>query len=95
MPSSRTTLPFRLRLQSRTPRGRPASREVLGCVVIRRITDDAGRTWRVREFRSSTGLGLFFRCEVPGVRSEARAAVAPLESLGEDDLLVLLRAIDE
>ena len=64
---------------------------MLGCVVVRRITDDAGRAWRVREFRSTTGTGLFFRCEIPGIRAEIRAASASLESLGEDDLVQLLQ----
>lgn len=71
---------------------RHASREQLGCVVVRRITDDVGRAWRVREFRSMTGLGLFFRCDVPGVRAETRAAIAPLESLDEEQLIELLQA---
>jgi hypothetical protein len=39
-----------------------------------------------------SGLGLFFRCEVPGVRAEARAAVAPLESMNEERLIDLLQA---
>jgi hypothetical protein len=59
---------------------------------VRRVTDDVGRAWRVREFRSSTGLGLFFRCDVPGVRAETRAAVAPLEAMDEDRLVELLQA---
>lgn len=66
-------------------------RTSLGCVVIRRITDDAGRAWRVREFRSHTGLGLFFRCEIPGIRAETRVANASLESLDEDRLVDLLQ----
>jgi len=73
-------------------RGRHTGRGELGCVVVRRITDDAGRTWRVREFRSTSGVGLFFRCEIPGVRAETRAAVAPLESIDEDRLVELLQA---
>lgn len=39
-----------------------------------------------------TGLGLFFRCDVPGVRAETRAAIAPLESLDEEQLIELLQA---
>lgn len=73
-------------------RSRHAGRQELGCVVVRRITDDAGRAWRVREFRSTSGVGLFFRCEIPGVRAETRAAVAPLESIDEDSLVELLQA---
>jgi hypothetical protein len=66
--------------------------EALGCFVVRRISDDAGRSWRVREFRSTSGIGLFFRCDVPGVRAETRAALAPLESMDEDRLVDLLQA---
>jgi hypothetical protein len=86
---------YRGRATSRVIRGRPETREPLGCVVVRRITDDAGRAWRVREFRSNTGIGLFFRCEVPGIRAETRAAVAPLESLDEDQLVDLLQSGSE
>ena len=90
----RTPPTFRPR---RAPRSvtRPAPRPSLGCVVIRRITDDAGRAWRVREFRSNTGIGLFFRCDIPGIRAETRAAVAPLESLSEERLVVLLQNVSE
>jgi hypothetical protein len=49
----------------------------------------------VREFRSATGVGLFFRCEIPGVRAETRAAVAPLESMDEERLVDLLQAGNE
>jgi len=86
---------YRGRARSRVIQGRPETREPLGCVVVRRITDDAGRAWRVREFRSNTGIGLFFRCEVPGIRAETRAAVAPLESLDEDQLVDLLQSGSE
>jgi hypothetical protein len=34
---------------------------------------------------------LFFRCDVPGIRAETRAAVAPLESLDDDRLIDLLQ----
>ena len=91
MLSFRTPL-FRVTRPSRVAGSRNASREELGCVAVRRITDDAGRAWRVREFRSQTGLGLFFRCEVPSVRAETRAAVAALESLDEERLVDLLQA---
>ena len=88
---------FRIsRVRGRTPSrmvpGRHQSREELGCVAVRRITDDAGRVWRVREFRSHSGFGLFFRCEIPGIRSEARAAAAPLQSMDEDRLVYLLQS---
>ena len=83
---------FRVTAPSRVVRSRRTGREGLGCVAVRRITDDAGRAWRVREFRSQTGMGLFFRCEVPGVPAETRAAVAALESMDEECLVNLLQA---
>lgn len=86
---------YRTRTPTRVVRPRHLSQQALGCVVVRRITDDAGRAWRVREFRSSRGLGLFFRCDIPGVRSEARAAVAPLESLDEERLIEMLQNASE
>jgi len=95
MLSARTPTFFRSRTPSRVVGHRHVNREPLGCVVVRRIIDDAGRAWRVREFRSVSGLGLFFRCEVPGVRAEARAAVAPLESMNEERLVDLLQAGSE
>ena len=95
MLSVRTPTFLRPRTPSRIVRHRHVAREPLGCVVVRRITDDVGRAWRVREFRSTSGLGLFFRCDVPGVPAETRAAVAPLESLDEERLIELLQAGDE
>lgn len=95
MPLVRSPAFIRTRAPSRVVRSRHVDLGDLGCVVIRRITDDAGRGWRVREFRSTSGLGLFFRCEVPGVRSETRAASAPLESLDEERLIELLQAGSE
>lgn len=82
---------IRLRPPARVVHSRQPSREPLGCVAVRRVTDDAGRAWRVREFRSPTGLGLFFRCEIPGIRAETRAAVAALESMDEERLVELLQ----
>ena len=82
---------YRLRAPSRVIQRRHNSTKAFGCVVVRRITDDAGRAWRVREFRSATGMGLFFRCDVPGIRAETRAAVAPLESLDDERLINLLQ----
>ena len=82
---------LRVRTSSRVVRSRHVSREALGCVVVRRITDDAGRGWRVREFRSQGGVGLFFSCDVPGIRAETRASSAVLESLCEEDLVSLLQ----
>jgi hypothetical protein len=84
-------MPYWMRPPTRVVRARHLSHEALGCIVVRRITDDAGRAWRVREFRSNRGLGLFFRCDVPGVRAETRSAVAPLESLDEDRLVQMLQ----
>ena len=94
MASFRTSR-LRMTRPARAVRSRHTSHEGLGCVAVRRITDDAGRAWRVREFRSQTGLGLFFRCEVPGVRAETRAAVAALESMNEECLVDLLQAGDQ
>jgi hypothetical protein len=83
------------RVRSRTPsrviRDHHVGHEVLGCIVVRRITDDAGRAWRVREFASHAGVGLFFRCEIPGVRAETRAAPGTLESMDEERLVDLLQ----
>jgi hypothetical protein len=92
MRSTRTPTFLRSRSPSRVIRSRHVTREALGCIVVRRITDDVGRAWRVREFRSSTGLGLYFRCDVPGVPAETRAAFAPLESMEEERLVDLLQA---
>jgi hypothetical protein len=86
---------YRVRPASRVVRSRHVDRDALGCVVVRRITDDAGRAWRVREFRTHTGLGFFFRCEIPGIRAEARAAAAPLESMDEERLVDLLQSFTE
>ena len=82
----------RHRAPSRVIRNRHVSQEALGCIVVRHITDDAGRAWRVREFRSHAGVGLFFRCEIPGVRAETRAAFGTLESMDEERLIDLLQA---
>src|SRR5687768_10763537 len=89
MRSMRTPTYARLRAPMRVVRTRTSHREGFGCFVVRRITDDAGRAWRVREFRSTAGIGLFFRCDVPGIRAETRAAVAPLESMDEERLVDL------
>ncbi len=81
-----------MRPPSRIHGSRRVRDAALGCFVVRRITDDAGRAWRVREFHSPTGVGLFFRCDVPGIRAETRAAVAPLESLDDERLVTLLQS---
>ena len=86
---------YRTRTPTRLIRSRHLTHEALGCVVVRRITDDAGRAWRVREFRSTRGLGFFFRCDIPGVRAETRAAVAPLESMDEERLVEMLQNASE
>lgn len=93
-------LPFRAprvrtRPITRTVNTRQVRREAFGCIVVRRITDDAGRAWRVREFRSHMGVGLFFQCEVPGIRAETRAASAALESMDAERLVELLQADSE
>jgi hypothetical protein len=86
---------YRVRASSRAVRSRHVTLDSLGCFVVRRVTDDAGRSWRVREFRSTRGLGLLFRCEIPGIRSETRAITAPLESLDEERLVDLLQSRNE
>ena len=43
---TRTAPIFRPRTPTRLPRVRRPHPEALGCVVVRRITDDAGRAWR-------------------------------------------------
>jgi hypothetical protein len=66
-----------------------------GCVVIRRIADDRGREWRVRQLWSGTSNGLLFQCMVPGVRSEVHPMHAPLESLTDDELVLALGPADD
>jgi hypothetical protein len=83
---------YRVRPPTRIHRSRRVRDDALGCIVVRRITDDAGRAWRVREFHSAAGVGLFFRCDVAGIRSETRAAFAPLESLDDERLVDLLQS---
>lgn len=80
---------------NRPRRPPPRSAQPLGCVVVRRITDDLGRGWRVREFRTHAGTGLLFRCEVPGVRAEVRALQAPLEWLDDEELAAALRGAED
>ena len=66
-----------------------------GCNVVRRITDDLGREWRVRELRSENCHGLLFQCVIRGVRSEIRPMRGPLETLTDDELLVTLGSTDD
>ena len=64
-----------------------------GCIVVRRITDDRGREWRIRQLWSEHCHGLLFQCTVRGVRSEVRPMRGPIESLTDDELVdALLRA---
>ena len=65
-----------------------------GCVVVRRITDDLGRGWRVRELASGPGVTLLFQSDIRGVRSEIRSSREPLESLGDEDVLAVLLPIE-
>jgi hypothetical protein len=69
--------------------------EHLGCVAVRRIADDRGREWRVRELSAATGHALLFECEVPGVRSEVRPVRLPMESLSDDDLAAALAPMED
>ena len=66
-----------------------------GCVVIRRITDDLGREWRVRQLWSEHCHGLLFQCTVRGIRSEVRPMRGSLESLTDDELLTALMPADD
>ncbi len=66
-----------------------------GCTVVRRITDDRGREWRVRQLWSENCHGLLFQCIVRGIRSEVRPMRAPLESLTDDELLTALSPADD
>ena len=66
-----------------------------GCTVIRRITDDRGREWRVRQLRSESCHGLLFQCAASGVRSEVRPMRGHLESLTDDELLIALAPADD
>ncbi len=66
-----------------------------GCTVIRRITDERGREWRVRRLWSENCHGLLFQCSVRGVRSEVRPMRGPLEALTNDELLDALLPTDD
>ena len=66
-----------------------------GCTVVRRITDDRGREWRVRQLWSENCQGLLFQCDVRGVRSEVRPVRGHLESLTDDELLVVLAPAED
>jgi len=63
--------------------------------VLRRIADDHGREWCVREVCSPAGHALIFQCTVHGVRSEIRAADAPLASLSDDAIAGALVRLDD
>ena len=66
-----------------------------GCIVVRRITDDRGRGWRVRQLWSENCHGLLFQCEVRGIRSEVRPMRRPLESLTDEELIMALAPTDD
>ena len=66
-----------------------------GCTVVRRITDDRGREWRVRQLWSENCHGLLFQCTVRGIRSEVRPMRGPLESLTDDELVSALAPTDD
>ena len=72
-----------------------AERPPHGCIVVRRITDDRGRGWRVRQLWSENCHGLLFQCEVRGVRSEVRPMRGPLESLTDEELVMALAPSDD
>lgn len=78
------------------PRSLPHHPRVpLGCVVVRRIADDCGRSWRVRPLALTGGPALLFQCEVPGLRSEVRPLRSPLDALTDEALLTLLSPSDD
>ena len=66
-----------------------------GCVVVRRVVDDRGREWRVRQLASENCHGLLFQCEVRGVRSEVRPLREPLDSLSDEDLVTALAPAED
>lgn len=74
---------------------RTLSSSSLGCAVVRRVTDDRGRSWRVRQLPSAGGHTLLFQCEVPGPRAEVRASGSPLDLLDDDALLDELMTITD
>jgi len=66
-----------------------------GCAVVRRITDERGREWRVRQLWSENCHGLLFQCAVRGIRSEVRPMRGSLESLTDDELVSALAPTDD
>jgi hypothetical protein len=74
---------------------------------LRRIVDDCGRSWTVREFAALTigeavggetllrVSGFHFRCEQPGQLSQLRRAWLPLAALSDDDLLAMIQRQDD
>ena len=78
-----------------SPLERASGPPVHGCRVVRNITDDHGRDWRVRQLWSENCHGLLFQCAVPGVRSEVRPIRAPLETLTDDELVTALLPADD
>ena len=77
------------------PRERIAEAVGNGCIVVRRIIDDRGREWRVRQLWSERCHGLLFQCSVRGVRSEIRPMRGPLEALTDEELLIALAPADD
>ena len=74
---------------------RRASTAALGGAVVRRIADDRGREWRVRQVLTPAGQALLFQCVVRGVRPELRAVRTPLDSLSDDELVTALETVEE
>lgn len=83
--------------------GSPAAQAALGiverprhgCNIVRRITDDRGREWRVRQLWSENCHGLLYECAVRGVRSEIRPVRGHLETMTDAELLVALAPGDD
>ncbi|MBA3557585.1 MAG: hypothetical protein H0W30_03195 [Gemmatimonadaceae bacterium] len=78
----------------------PLSRRELGCTIVRRISDNLGRHWVVREAgivrqsadtrRNARPRSLIFRCVTRGVRAEIRRAPIALHALTDARLLLML-----
>jgi len=76
------------------------NRRELGCTIVRRISDNLGRHWVVREAgivrqsadtrRNARPRSLIFRCVTRGVRAEIRRAPIALHAITDSALLLLL-----
>lgn len=83
----------------RPPRGVAPVETPLGCLMVRRIVDRAGRPWTVRELpsrgtrateRAGHDAELSFQCALPGVGTAIRRTPRSLESLTDAALAAIL-----